>query len=174
MEKSRISVILNYFSFLADNYIKFTRESRNFRCKLVGCKLETKTQKIKLHVLIHGIKNQIIEFYPEELVSNDEMLQEFSQYDVRAITFYAFQKQNSEPQPAFVAIYKIYGQEFINNKTIFIIRKNSHEYEQRKYAHELYSDKALLKKFNFDDLVMIITTAIQEQTLEDIEGIYNQ
>lgn len=169
MDKNKSNVFFNYFNAIAENYIKFTRESKNFRCKLVGCHIDPKTQKSELDVLINGIKNQIIRFDPEELVTNDEMIQEFSQHDVRAITFYAFHKKNHNPQTSSTPIYKVYGQEFINNKTIFIIRQVDGDHEYRKSSHELYSDSSLLKKFKFEDLIIILTTAIQEQTIEDME-----
>ena len=168
MEINKSAVIFKFFSSIIENYIRFTREHGNWRCKLVGCGAGPANETTKLHVLIKGIKNQIIEFSPEELINNDSLIMEFSQHDVRAISFYAFHKNNNT-QPVCNPDFKIYGQEFRKNETIFIIRENNSRYEYRKSSHELYSDNLLLKKFNFEDIVLILTTAIQEQTIDDLE-----
>ena len=39
----------------------------------------------------------------------------------------------------------------------------------RKFAYELYRDPELLALFDRNDLINIISTAIQEQTIEDLK-----
>lgn len=153
---------------ILNKYIEYTKQSAPHRCKIVGMKKDRHTKKNKLLVKINSVKSQIpVSFYPEELVTNDSMLREFSQTDVRSITFYAVNNFKSQNLNAKYQ-YKIVAQEFIGSKTIFIFKELHTNSEVRMLANELYSDTDLLKKFNFDDLINIIHTAVQEQTIEDV------
>lgn len=69
------------------------------------------------------------------------------------------------------ARYQLVGQEFINNKTLFIFKELKVAGEMRMYASELYANHVLLQQFSFKDLLTIIHTAVQEQTLADIHSI---
>jgi hypothetical protein len=167
-EKTKI--LTEWMANLIGEYVEYTKQAAPHRCKVIGIETDKKTGKNKFLVKMSSVKSQIsVSYYPEELVSNDSLLCEFSQTDVRAITFYAINnvpktlKNNNEP------CYKIIGQEFMDDRTIFIIKELSLDGEIRRSAHELYSDTELLKKFKYDDLVNIIQTAVQEQTINDIE-----
>lgn len=168
MDKNKSGMLTEWFNDLASKYMRYLKESKNYRCKLVGCEFNTKTQQTQLNVMISGIKNQIVQFTPQDLVTNDDMLREFSQTDVRAITFYAFQKNESHTTEASIC-----AQEIFCGKTVFIFKHQDRDAEFRKSAHELYADIQLLRKFNFDDLLIILSAAVQEQTIEDMEKVYN-
>src|SRR3990167_8850383 len=128
-------------------YFEFTKQSAPYHCKVIG----TKIGKRKIIVKINNIKNQVaISYTAEELVSNDAMLREFSQTDVRVITFYALNEISEKK--AISSFYVIVGQEFENNKTVFVLRNADCNSEIRKYAYELYCEPEVLKKFNFEDL----------------------
>ena len=161
----RSKILTKWFTDLTVNYNEFRKESKRCRCKIVNVETNQKTNVVTLFVMINGIKKQVIPYSPKELVVDDAMLEEFSSFDVRAITFYAMQQNNKkiDGQPEC----RIDGQEFLNGKTVFIVNKIQENGEERWSAHELYCDAALLTKFGHDDLKNIISTAIQEQAIED-------
>ena len=148
----------------------FTKKSRNYRCKIVGIETCYEPQEIVLLVMIRGVKSQHIKYSPRELIVDNNMLLEFSSFDVRAITFYALKQERN----LFFARYSIVGQDFLNGKTIFILNQLKDNIEMRKTAQELYSDMKLLDQFSRDDLVNIVSTAIQEQSMDDIKVIESQ
>ena len=157
-----------WFDSFSENYATF-KEAKNYRCKIIGVYTDEKTKEVTLAVMIDGIKKQIIPFLPKNLVTDDDMLNEFSAYDVRAITFYAI--QHAQQSKSESVDYYISAQEFLEGKTIFIIRKPQSHIEERRTAHELYRDNDLLTKFNHHDLKAIISTAVQEQTMEDLVSV---
>ncbi len=77
-----------------------------------------------------------------------------------------YKQKNGESSQASCAII---GQDFLCGKTIFIVRNHQEEYEHRKFAYELYQDRTSLEQFDFEDLLLILSTAVQEQTIEDLE-----
>jgi hypothetical protein len=140
----------------------------NSRCKITGIE-QGPNKRVTLLVSIQGIKNQLpIKYSPEELLTNDKALREFSEEDVRTITFYAIKNKNHTPlskQPN----YRIVKQEFFNNSTVYIIRDDHSNYEIRRAANELYTDLEELSRFSLPDVVNIVSTAVQEQLIEDLE-----
>ena len=139
----------------------------NYRCKIVGLSIENKSKEMVLSVMISGIKNQIIPYFPKDLVLDDEMLAEFSPVDIRAITFCAIMQARNESE--FLSKRSISGQIFVNGKSVFIIKERNNQSEIRKTAEELYYNMDLLIDFSKTDLINIVSTAIQEQTIEDLE-----
>ena len=79
------------------------------------------------------------------------------------------QVQQSNKKNENIPTCRINRQEFSKGKTVFIINKFQEDGEERWSAHELYCDSALLTKFGHDDLKIIISTAIQEQAIEDFQ-----
>ena len=164
MDRRNSSKLEQWQGYLSNLYRDFTQESKKYRCKIIGIENDQKNQEIVLLIMICGVKNQIIPYLPKELVLNDSMLGEFSPFDARAITFFALQKVNSLP-----ATYRIVGQEFSNGKTNFVFIEVDQPGEIKKSARELYSNSKLLNQFNRNDLINIISSAIQEQTIEDLK-----
>lgn len=62
----------------------------------------------------------------------------------------------------------IVGQEISCGRTLYIIQDRLKKCELRKFAHELYCHPTSLEKFSREDLVNIVSTAVQEQTLSDL------
>ena len=168
MDWNKSKILTEWLGYLANRYSEFVKESKHYRCKIVGIEIDQETKEILLSVMVSGIKNQIVKYFPKEIVTNDTILSEFSPFDARAITFYALQQAKLSS-----VSFSIKGQEFINGKTIFILRKSKEEGEVRKSAEELYSEPELLNCFDQNDLINIISTAIQEQTIEDLQKIEN-
>lgn len=169
MMYKKTRMFTEWFGKLLNEYEEYKKEVSLNRCKIVGIEIDKQTGKYQFLVKINSIKSQIsVSYYPEELVTNDLLLREFSQIDVRAITFYAFNHYHKVDNLKSQNRYKIVGQEFLNDKTLFIFKEVNVDWEQRIFADELYADTDLLKQFHFDDLMNIISTAIQEQTMEDV------
>jgi len=166
MHWKKSNAIRQGYNLMFHWYRQWSKEYKNYRCKIIGINEDDKTKRIIIWVRIGGVKSQLIRYFPGELVINESMLIDFSTFDVRAITFYALmeEKYASQHSPK----YCIKGQEFQNGKTIFIINGEKKESEERKSAQELYKNWKLLSQFNQIDLVNIVSTAIQEQTLDDL------
>lgn len=170
MDRSKSRILTDWLSSLPNRYNNFIKESQKNRCKIVGIETDEETKEAVLLVLISGVKKQVISYMPKELITNDSMLSEFSSSDVRAITFYALQHANfASRRPA---IYIIAGEEFCDGKTTYLIKKFNENGEIRKSAYELYCNNELLSQFNYNDLKNIISTAIQEQTMNDFRKIH--
>lgn len=163
--------VTEWIGALAIKYGDVLKDYKNYRCKIVKIETNHVSNEVILLVLINGFKKQIIPYLPEDLVMDDSMLSQFSSHDVRAITFFALQKIHPPHPRLSTPFYSIVGQDFINGKTIFIIKKLNVFGEFRKSAHELYCDKELLSQFSYDDLKNVISTAVQEQYFEDIQSL---
>ena len=159
-----------WLNALVVSYDEFRKESTKYRCKIVDVNTDATSQETSLLVMISGIKPQVVPYLPGELVVNDSMLNEFSSFDVRAITFYALLKENKFHQ--LNQSRSIAGQELSEGETVFVIRKLAENKEDRRSAHELYCDPNLFSDFAHDDIKNIISTAIQEQTIKDFQKVY--
>ncbi|SRR5579883_2886946 len=148
------------------NYSEFLQTSK-YRCKIIGIE-KSKEGKNVLLVTISSIKSHLpIKYLPEELVFQNEMLREFSQEDVRAITFCAIQNIEKYSGNAKKKIL-IKNQEFNSEQTIYILQFDDNNYEIRKTAREIYADTELLSCFELKDVINIVSTAVQEQLIEDL------
>ena len=155
---------------LVVSYDDFRKESKKYRCKIVDINTNEHTNETSLLVMVSGIKPQIIPYLPKELVVNDSMLNEFSSFDVRAITFYSLLKENN-----LLKLHQsksIVGQEISGGETIFIVNKLTENEEDRYSAHELYCDPNLFDDFTDNDIKNIISPAIQEQPIKDFQRVY--
>ncbi len=66
----------------------------------------------------------------------------------------------------------INGQDIHHGKTVFLICHRFSGLESRRTAEELYRDAALFRQFSAVDLMNIVSTAVQEQTMQDLEVVY--
>lgn len=118
--------------------------------------------EVRLRIRTRGRTPQWFVCSPADLVLNVRLLSCFSPFDVRAITFYALQPALSMTPPVTATII---GQEFSAGKTTFVLKYRRECI--RKTAQALYQDKPLLEALNRQDLMVILTTAIQEQAADD-------
>ena len=161
-----------WFESLVVLYDEFRKESKKHRCKIVKVDTDETNNETSVLVLVSGIKPQVIPFLPKDLVVNDRMLNEFSSFDVRAITFYALLTDNTFNQVR--QSRSISGQEISQGNTIYKIRKLMGEGEDIRTAHELYCDPKLFCDFSHVDIKNIISTTVQEQTIKDYHKVYEQ
>ena len=165
-KKSKI--FTEFYSHICGSQDGAIKRYSKHRCKIIGLSTENRSQEIVLSVMISGVKNQIISYFPKELVLDDALLGEFSPIDIRAITFCAIMQARYESE--FTTKKTIIGQFSVDGKSLFIIKNNDNS-ESRKTAEELYYNMDLLGDFSKTDLINIVSTAMQEQTIEDLEKI---
>jgi hypothetical protein len=147
-------------------YGKYLHTSQVNRCSISSIEKDEEGKNFLL-VLISGIKVHLpIKYYPEELVTQDDMLRQFSQRDVRAITYLAIKNQEHKKNREKLTLTK---QEFYNNKTIFVVFDENKKSEIKKTALQLYADMDQLHRFDLKDVINIVSTAVQEQLIEDFE-----
>ncbi len=96
MNQNKSRLVSVWLKHIKDQLNVFFRESKNYRCKLVSIELDKKTEQLFVLVLILGIKNQIIKFFPMEIINDDTLIQEFSPLDVRAITCLAMKQMDKK------------------------------------------------------------------------------
>ena len=134
------------------------------RCQLVSVnqnKLGQRIAEVKVQGT-QGILSSLPVFYPlDQLLSDEAMLAEFSQSDVRTMTLYlAFdyveQVQNKASR------YRIEFQEFHEGKTIYMIQDAFSKRYLRKTAAELFDENEILQNCSISDIKNIIASAIQE------------
>ena len=166
MEWIKPNTISQWYGYIWNQYKEFIKTHKNYRCKIVGMETDEKTKEIIFLVLICGIKNQIIRYFPKDLIIDDLMLEGFSPFDARAITFYSLmQIKYSAP---YCPKYCITGQDFLNGKTIYILNELKNNIKYRKTAQELYCNTVFLDGLSQGDLINVVSTAIQEQAIEDL------
>ncbi|WP_058534255.1 hypothetical protein [Legionella saoudiensis] len=138
-------------------------EKSKYRYSLLD--VVSRNNKIELHVIISGIKKQILKLTPEEILYDDELLPEFSPYDVRAITYLSFQKYLKQEHYCLI----IEKQSLNQGETIFSIKNTHTNTSFTISARKLYQDYDSLVNLSKKDMVTVISTAVQEQTFLDIE-----
>lgn len=150
-----------------------SKKQRAYHCKLIDIE-KNETNQFEASIKIEGIQgvhsSLPVTYLLQDLIKNESMLSELSQADVKMLTFYAFYekfvlKNKTE------ARYKIDSQEFLSNRTIFIIYDHLLHGYLRKSSIELFDDNAALIQFELNDIKNIIATATQEETFLNLENL---
>ncbi|HAU0311395.1 TPA: hypothetical protein JBF89_13180 [Legionella pneumophila] len=161
--KYKESVLGRFFAYIKkfkDNYLGYKFYLANVE--------EDEDSQIFISVLVQGIRKEIIKYKPDEIVFNDEFISGFSSCDARAITYLSFYKYIDKE----IGIYRIVQQFVDEGKTIVLLRKNKDKNSDIKIsAHELYKSYDLLVQLNKADMINIISTAVQEQTIIDMASL---
>ena len=147
---------------------EFKKNRMRFKMALLDVETSDTNDHIKLSILISGIKNQIVSFTPEEIVFNDNLLMEFSPCDVRSITYLSFQSHIHFSREEPIIILK---QKIINGKTFYTFLNKITKKEFSKSASEAYQDYLLLNEISRKDMLNIISTAVQEQAIQDMKNM---
>ncbi len=142
------------------------KKHRMFRLALLDVYL--KDNGIKVDILINGIKNQIIQYTPEDIVFNDSLLMEFSPCDVRAITYLSFYKCINPIHQSPILIQR---QQIKNGKTVFSFLNRFTLDSFEMGSIEAYQDYELLNQVNKTDMINIVSTAVQEQSMQDFNNM---
>lgn len=141
------------------------RQASASRLRIIGFSSTKAGSKIQAQVLLVGMKAQLpIVYQLEEIMKDASIMGCFSPRDRDLLAFLsACETRCLVLEPSLVLI----GQEFINDQTLVIFSSSCLSRKYRRLAMELYMDFELLRKFSVEDLVNIVSAAIQEQALED-------
>ncbi|HSW68874.1 MAG TPA: hypothetical protein VLI69_01780, partial [Gammaproteobacteria bacterium] len=106
-------------------------------------------------------KSTIIECTPEEIVTNDHMLEGFSKKDIRAITYFACE-EIKKPK------YKIIAQEFSGdlNTLLFKLKKCDGDEVILMTAGQIVLDRELINNLSVEDVRSISYAAGHEQQFQ--------
>lgn len=164
-EFSSIRSISLYVQKFKDVFRKYKLEKSGYRYSLID--VTSQNNEIELHVILLGIKKQILRLKPEEIVYDDELLSEFSPCDVRAITYLSFQKYIKQEHYSLVI-----DKQYINKgETIFTVKDLNTNELFNIDAKKLYQDYDLLINLSKKDMITVISSAVQEQTVLDIKNM---
>lgn len=145
---------------------KYRQEKSRYLYRLVEITYSTEND-VRLNVVVSGVKATLLTFTPEEILYDDEILSQFSPYDVRALMYLSFQKYLQEERYCL----EIIGQSLQFGRTIFHL-KNSTTLEIRSYpAEELYKNYDNLHLLDKKDIINVISTAVQEQAFIDMKSM---
>lgn len=136
-----------------------------YRYSLIDVVWNEEHQEVELFVIVSGVKKQILSFTPDEILYDDELLSEFSPCDIRAITYLTFRKYICYENSSLV----ITGQILKEGITIFQIKDLLNNESTYLEARKLYQHHDYLTRFSKKDMINVIATAIQEQTISDLK-----
>ncbi|KTD33559.1 hypothetical protein Lnau_2310 [Legionella nautarum] len=154
-----------YLAKIKGIFKKYKLEKGRYKYSLID--VTTENSEIVLHVILMGIKKQVLKLNPQEIVYDDELLSEFSPCDVRAITYLAFQKYMNQEQSFLIIEYQ-----YINEGVTTFRIKNIHTNELLNInAQKIYQDYDFLINLSRKDMIMVISSAVQEQTILDIKSM---
>jgi len=158
---SKPFILIDYFNKIIKKYHELhiqTQKQDLFR--IVNIKT-TKKGEYSLQVQLIN-KATFFECTPQEIVTNDQLLEGFSKKDIRTITYYAAQDTN-KPK------YKILIHEFREglNKVVFKLGKDNSEESIEKTAEQISLDQNLINQLNCTDAHLIGYTTASEFMLKE-------
>lgn len=165
MTRSVSTIIGYYFHKFKDVLKKYKLEKGKYRYSLID--VTSNNKEIELHVIVVGIKKQILKIKPEEVVCDDALLSEFSPCDVRAITYLTFQKYIKTEHCSLI----IEKQFIEKGETVFSIKNINTSELLIMSAQTLYKNYDLLINLSRKDMITVISSAVQEQTFLDIKNM---
>jgi len=138
-----------------------------YRYSLAGINWRDNEETYEVSVIIHGIKKQIVHFFPESIIYDNALLSEFSPSDVRAITYLTFRKYLNREKDSLV----ITNQSIRKGETVFVIRDLLTSKTESMKAKQLYQDHERLSRMSRADMSNVISTAVQEQIIKDLDNM---
>ena len=142
------------------NYIKNEREKDVYKplYKLVDI-LETDGQHVAVIKLLN--KNVTFNATPEEILANDNLVDQFSPRDIRALTYLGYLGINSPK-------YKILARKLCENERInFILQKKGEKKVIVKTAAEIVSESNFIANMNSEDAKTVGYTMATEAVSEE-------
>lgn len=141
----KLSSIIEYSAWLLKKYNSLQQAQENNIYRIIDIK-QLRNDQYKVIIQIIG-KSSIIECSPQEIVTNDGLLEGFSKKDIRTITYFAC---NPIQKPK----YKIIMQEFCEklNRVIFKLKDNKSETLVIKTANQIVMDKNIINSLSREDV----------------------
>jgi hypothetical protein len=156
MQFKKMTLLFEYAGWIFKKY----NELQNQPCDIYRI-IEVKQSAGKYKVVIQLIgKSIFFEYTPQEIVTNDRMLEGFSKQDIRNITYLACE---SIKKPK----YKIVMQQFCFhfNKMLFQLKKCNSNEVIMKTANQISLDKNLINSLSHEDVQSISYIAGYEHSL---------
>lgn len=160
---AKLSSLFEYLNWILQKYQEIQQQIHTTDTLRILDITRNKTGKNLLKIQIIG-KASVFECTPEEIVSNDKLLEAFSKKDIRTITYFATQ-EIKKPK------YKILLQEFREgiNRMIFKIAAPNLAEPIEKTAEQISLDKNLINKLSAEDAHFVGFTTAAEQAIRDKE-----
>ena len=143
--KTRSFQLMEYIRWLSKKYQEVQEELETRQAYRIINIENNDSERTKLIVNIVGTGKNI-EFMPEELAGDDQILEGFSKKDVRTIIYYACANLN-KPK------YKIIANTFCEKlkKIFFSIKKYNSNELSKKTAEEISASPAILSSMSSED-----------------------
>jgi len=157
------SQIITYLEWVLKKYHEIKKELEMREAyRIVNIENDTMgITKVKVHIVGSG---KDILFSPEELASNDQMIERFSKQDVRALTYYAINNVN-KPK------YKITGSVFCDKlkKILFSIKQHGFDNITEKTAADISADQSMMISMSQKDAHRVGYIYGSESILQETE-----
>jgi len=174
----KFSSISEYLVWIFKKYLEIERVMEYediYRIVAIKDATDTKdtinAKEVKFLIQIIGT-DKIVEWFPEEIVLNNQILAGFSKNDIRTITYYACNKLNN-PNLNFTPNLSIKSYEFSEKiKRIFfhiINRKTGETF--KKTASDFMKDQEIVTQFSPQDMLRVGYTAGIEQAEQEKEAM---
>jgi len=160
---SNSSLTQQYFSWILNKYNEFQQYKQNQEAYRIVDIIKDKFGNYSLNVQVTG-KSTFFTCTPDEIVTNDHLLEGFSKKDIRSIVYYA---AHESKKPG----YSILIQEFCFNlnKMIFRLVKRGTMVQIKKTANQISLDNNIIKNLKPEDAHLIGFTTASEQFTKDKE-----
>lgn len=127
----------------------------------------SKDQKGNYYAIAQVIgKHQVFQMKPEEILANDAMTLQFSQLDIRTLTYLGYLGINS---PKYKVLAKHLSTQ--NNKMTFSIYSKEKGAVELKTASEIIADENMLKNLDRNDIPEVAYSAGSESFIHEREEI---
>lgn len=153
--------IANWFKSLAGNFSKL--DTKQVYSPIYHVVEINKTETDDYIATIQLInKNVIFQIKPEEILSNDKLVNQFSPCDIRTLTYLGYLSLNNPS-------YKILAQRLseTNDKVLFALKKRGDQNIIIKSADEIFKEKDILNNLGSEDSQVIGYTAANESMMKE-------
>jgi hypothetical protein len=114
---------------------------------------------------------QIFYMAPEEILSNDDMTDSFSQRDIRALTYLGYLGVNS---PKYKILAKrLWSTSENDSKLVFAIKEKGNKKLIMKTAAEVFNDEEFIKNLDQKDAHILGYTAATEHSAQEKQILKN-
>lgn len=143
------SQINAYFSWILRKYEELKMELKTREAYQI-LEINRKNSGIStLKICIVGT-GKVVEYSPEEIISDDVFLDGFSKKDIRTISYYAYANLN---KPKFEIIKQCFSEKLKN--FVFTLKKQNSNIHHEKTAIEIAQNSSLIKELSSNDAYRI-------------------
>jgi hypothetical protein len=155
MIKKILENIKNFFNYIAEE-----RKNNINKPKYMVNEIFQENDEYFVSVQVSG-KNEMFKARPEEILANDNLVDQFSQRDVRTLTYLGYLGINGPK-------YKILAKKLSKNeKTIFFLKKRGERVVVSKTADEIVNESDIIEYLNSEDAKLMGYTAASESIVNE-------